>query len=507
MEKNREIIIDKGKYAVWHIWEIAHQEADVVISQTTKNRVMRSREVIEKCIAENNRVYGVNTGFGELQNKLVPHGKLKKLQENLIRSHCVGVGEPFSPEEVRAAMMVRLISLSRGYSGVRLELIEKLAELINKKVIPYVPSQGSVGCSGDLSPLSHIALVLMGDGEVLQEGQRSPAGKVLKKLDIKPILLAEKEGLALNNGTSMMTAIACLNLKRAGDLLKIADIAGALIVEAINGFSDAFDENVHLVRHHRGQQIVASNFRKLLAGSELIDTRKAKDVQDSYSIRCMPQVHGAVRDAYKWCLETVEREINATTDNPLVFPEHDRIISGGNFHGAPIAYSMDLLAIILADLGSISERRTTKILDHKNNNGLPPCLISSQEVGLNSGLMIVQYTAAALVAENKVYAHPASVDSIPTSANQEDHVSFGSIAANKCREVILNLQKILSIELLCAFQALSFARKKMGKGTNTVYDILKTIVPEITEDREFYLDMEKINALVRSNELTDLLEE
>jgi histidine ammonia-lyase len=501
------IIFPDKKITVDDIWEVAKNNAKVFLSEETKLGVKKARGVIEKIISRDKIIYGINTGFGQLKNKIISRDKIKKLQLNLIKSHAVGIGEIYSIEEARAILFVRLLSLAQGYSGVRVELLEKIIEILNKNIIPCIPSQGSVGCSGDLAPLSHMSLVLVGLGQVTFEGKIVPTKKIFRDYNIKPIELLEKEGLALNNGTSVMTAIAALNIRKAENLARVADVSGSMSLEVLMGTLTAFGEDIQKVRPHEGQAIVAKNFKALCKDSEIIKSHKnCNRVQDSYTLRCIPQVHGAVRDAINYCKQKVEIELNSTTDNPLVFSETNEIKSGGNFHGEPIALAMDFLAIAVSELGNISERRTFKLLTPELNEDLPPFLIGSKEVGLNSGLMIIQYTAASLVAENKVYSHPVSVDSIPTSANQEDHVSFGTIAANKCRKIIDNVENILAIELLCASQATEFRKPlKLGKGTRIAYNTIRKNVKKVLEDRELYYDIEILRKLIVSGKLVNKL--
>lgn len=503
------IITSKYRAIIADVADVAKNSAQLALGQGLCVRIKKSRNVIDEAIRSGKAIYGVTTGFGKLKNKFISKDKVCKLQENLIKSHSVGVGEPYNIEEARAILFVRLLSLAQGYSGVRLEVLEKIVELLNKNIIPRIPSQGSVGCSGDLAPLSHMSLVLLGRGEVIYKGKILPTGKIFRKLKIAPIVLREKEGLALNNGTSVMTAVAALNLSRALSLAKAADIVGAITLETAMGTLTAFGDDIQNVRPHNGQKTVAKNFQKLCEKSEIMESHKdCERIQDSYTLRCIPQVHGAVRDAIEYCREKIEIELNSATDNPLIFPESREVKSGGNFHGEPIALSTDFLAIALSELGNISERRTFKLLTPELNEGLPPFLIGSKEIGLNSGLMITQYVAASLVAENKVYAHPVSVDSIPTSANQEDHVSFGTIAANKCRKIIDNLENILAIELLCAAQAAEFRKPlKLGKGTQIVFEVIRKKVRKVKEDRELHKDIEILRNVIARNVLTERLKE
>jgi len=501
-------ISTKKTITVNDVWSVAKDKAKVSIDKSTEEKINASRNLVSQFSQGDKIVYGINTGFGNLQDRKIKKSQIKQLQKNLIRSHSTGVGDYHTETEARAIMFVRLVSLAQGYSGVRLEIVRKLAELLNKRVYPYIPSQGSVGCSGDLAPLSHMALVLIGEGKTVKDdGQIKPSKIILRKLKIKPIKLEEKEGLALNNGTAVMTAIASLNIKRAAYLLKIADIAGAMTLDSLIGVTDAFNKDIQSVRPHQGHLTVIKNFKKLYRNSQVMKLNKREGkVQDAYSLRCIPQVHGAIRDALSHNQSVIETEINSVTDNPLVYPSKHKIISGGNFHGEPIALSMDFLGIALTDLGNISERRVFRILTPGLNEGLPPFLTGSKSAGLNSGLMLVQYTAASLLAENKIYSHPASVDSIPTSADQEDHVSFGTIAANKCRKIIDNLEYILAIELLCACQAADFRKPlSLGKGNQIVYNKIREFVKKTINDREPYEDINKIKELIDNDSLISSL--
>jgi len=452
--------------------------------------------MIEAVIRNKTVVYGVNTGFGNFKNKIISSEDIKTLQKNLIRSHSTGVGELLSPEQSRAIMLVRLNSLAQGYSGVRLEFLEFVCDLLNKGVAPVIPSKGSVGSSGDLAPLSHAGLLLMGEGRAWYENKIFESSEIFKKLKLKPLVFEAKEGLAWNNGTSAMTGISALAFHRAERLLYLADLGCSLTLEAICGVTDAFDHSIHKIRPHNGQGLSAENIRKFVEGSKLVDSQKER-VQDSYTLRCAPQVHGAVRDACQYVKSVIEIELNSVTDNPIVFSDSGKVLSGGNFHGEPMAIAMDTLGIAISELGNISERRTAKLVDPSTNEGLPAFLIDTKKAGLNSGLMITQYTAAALVSENKVLAHPASVDSIPTSANQEDHVSMGTIAARKAFEIIKNVEDVLSIEFLTACQAIDFRDpEKLGKETKKMYRLVRKTVSFISEDRELAPEISKIKNLL-----------
>lgn len=472
------------------VWEVAyHPGVRVVLSKKAKRKIVESRKVVERIVKRREVVYGVTTGFGSFKNKFIEKEHVKELQRNLIRSHSSGVGELLSPEMTRAAMLVRANSLAQGFSGVRQRFLEFLLTLINKNIIPIVPSQGSVGSSGDLAPLSHIGLAMMGEGEVWYKGKRVKTAEVFKKEKLAPPGFLEKEGLAFNNGTSVMTGIAALALRKAEKLVEIADMGTALTLEAVCGITNAFNPRVHAVRPHPGQAVTAKNIRKYVTGSKLVNSMKER-VQDSYSLRCAPQVHGAIRDAVAYVKSVVECELNSVTDNPLIFTKPDHAISGGNFHGEPIAIAMDTLGIALAELADISERRTAKLIDPSTNAGLPIFLIDGEKAGLHSGLMIPQYVAASLVSENKVLAHPASVDSIPTSVNQEDHVSMGTIAARKAWKIIENTENVLAIEYLNAAQAIAFrGPSKLGERTASVYKTVRKYVKPLREDRVLAKDI------------------
>jgi histidine ammonia-lyase len=499
-----QVQINGDTLTIEDVVKVAYNKAKVVIPEKVKARVKDCREFLEKLLEEGEVIYGVNTGFGALSDAKISRRELKQLQTNLIRSHSAGVGKPLSTEVVRATMLLRANTLAKGYSGIRLETLETLIEMLNKGVHPIIPEKGSVGASGDLAPLSHMVLVLMGEGEAEYKGKIMNGKQAMKKAGIKPIQLDFKEGIALNNGTQIMTAIAALTVHRAKNLIKTAEIAAALTMEALLGVSDALDEKIHNVRPHAGQAATAKNIRELIAGSKLVQTGKEAMAKigrphDPYSLRCTPQILGAARDAVAYAKKIVEVEINSATDNPLIFPEAGVCLSGGNFHGQPIALAMDTLAIALTFIGNLSERRITRLLDEKLNNGLPAFLIPPQaKRGLNSGMMTAQYTAAALASENKVLAHPACADSIPTSANFEDFVSMGTTAAQKAMQILENTEYITAIELLCAAQAIEYrGPEKLGKGTKKAYMKVREAVPPIKEDRPSNPDIEKLKALVK----------
>jgi histidine ammonia-lyase len=447
-------------------------------------------------------VYGLATGFGLLENVSISKDQTEQLQVNLIRGHAVGVGNPLSEEAVRAALLIRINMLAKGFSGFRLITVQKLIEMLNKNIYPYVPEKGSVGASGDLSPLSHIMLVLMGEGEVFYKGKRVDAASCLKELDFEPLQLVSKEGLTLNNGTTVLTTIAVLTIDGARALIKSAQITAAATFEALEACSSPFEDCVHQVRPHAGQISCAANVRNLLQGSALVNSQRGK-IQDCYSIRCFAQVMGASVDAYNYVKKVVETEINSATDNPLIFD--GKAYSSGNFHGQPIALAMDFLGTALAEIADISERRSARLLDPKLNGGLPAFLVKGS--GLNSGFMITQYTAAALVSENKVLAHPACVDSIPTSANQEDHVSMRPISSRKCAEILNNATAVVAIELYLAMQALDFRELKPGAAIQLAKEFVRKSVCFVEDDRILYKDMHLLIDMIKRSVLVDVVEQ
>ncbi len=492
--------LDGNSLSLNDVLTVSRGLASVSISPTARKKMARSRVWVEKAVSEHTVVYGVTTGFGAFQSVSIPPGKLKELQRNLILSHCVGVGEPFPDEVVRAMMLLRANALTKGYSGIRISTVELLLTILNKGVLPVVPSQGSVGASGDLAPLSHMAALLLGEGKARFKGKVMSGRAALRAAGVKPVELAAKEGLALNNGTQAMTAVGVLALLDAEILAGTADLVAAMTLEAVKGKSTPFAAEVHQTRPHTGQSVSAGIIRQAIKGSSLVDALDADTdgkVQDSYAIRCVPQVHGATRDALAYVRRVLETEINSATDNPLIFPDDDRALSGGNFHGEPVALVMDFLALAAAELGNISERRTAKLLDKHHNAGLPAFLAANG--GIQSGLMMVQYTAAALVSENKVLIHPASGDSIPTSANQEDHVSMGTIAARQAAMVVL------AIEVLVAATALRLRGGKPGKGTRAALRVLETLIKPSMKDRVLTEEIAGIAELIRAGELERLV--
>ncbi|MEJ2185158.1 MAG: histidine ammonia-lyase [Gemmatimonadota bacterium] len=469
---------------------------EVRLAESARPRVQAARDVVETAVAEGRVVYGLTTGFGALSDVVIPPDRIQELQHNLLRSHAAGVGEPLSEAETRAIVLLRANVLALGHSGVRPVVIERLLALLNRRVHPVIPELGSVGASGDLAPLSHLALVLLGEGEAVYEGERMAGGAALERAGIDPLVLEAKEGLALNNGTQVQTGIGALALLAAERAVDTAEVAGAMSLEGLRGTPDAFDEAIQQARPQPGQLRSAARLRGLLADSEIRESHRHHDprVQDAYSLRCMPQVHGAARQALAYVRQVLEVEANSATDNPLIFPD-GRILSGGNFHGQPVAQVLDLLAIACADLASISERRLARLVDPALSQ-LPAFL--TPEPGISSGFMLAQIVAASLVSEAKLRAQPASVDSIPTDANKEDHVSMGAAAALKAREVVHLLETVLALELLAGAQALEFLRPlRPGVGVGRAYGLVRDAVPALEQDREMAPDIRRVEALVR----------
>ncbi len=465
----------------------------VFISDEAVKRMEATRKVVESIIEKGEPVYGVNTGVGRLAEISIDRNELEQLQVNIVRSHAVGVGEPLSREIVRAAMALRAHTLAQGLSGVRPIVAQKLTELLNADVLPVVPSRGSVGASGDLAPLAHIALTLIGEGEAIYRGQRLPSFFALKLAGIEPLRLQAKEGLALINGTQASTAVLAVALARSESLLIAADAVAAMTFEALEGVAEQFITEIAVVRPHNGARTVIQRFQKLIEGSQLTGGPK-KRVQDAYSLRCIPQVHGAVNDTVDYVRDILEIEMNSVTDNPLVFPD-GRVVSNGNFHGQPVAFVADLLATSMASLGSISERRTFRLLDPELS-GLPAFL--TEHSGLNSGMMMLQVTQAALVSENKSLAHPASVDSIPTSADQEDFVSMSMTAALKALQVVENVEKVLAIELIAALQALQLRGvEKTSPKIKKLHELARKSIPKLEADRIMQNDLANAIEFVR----------
>ena len=480
------------------IAQVAYGQTSIEVASSAHARIQASRKVIEEIVAKNGVVYGVSTGFGKLADVHIPTDELRQLQLNLVRSHACGVGRPLSIPEVRAMMLLRANVLVLGFSGIRLEVIELLCELVNRGVTPFIPEKGSVGASGDLAPLAHLSLTLIGEGEAFFDGSLLPSADALKKAGLRPVVLEAKEGLALLNGTQAMHAVGGLALFRAQRLARVADVAGAMSLEALKGTPTAFDGRIHQARPHPGQQAVAEHLRHLLRDSEIRQSHLADDprVQDAYSLRCMPQVHGAVRGALNHCENVLEIESASATDNPLVFAETGDVLSGGNFHGAPLALALDYAAIALTDLMSISERRTDRLVNPDSSEGLPPFL--TPHAGTHSGFMILHVASVALLNEAKVLAHPASVDNLPTSGGKEDHVSMGMTAALKLRTIVENAEHVLAIELLAAAEGIEFRRPlKGGVGVEQAFERVRSISEAVDADRSMAPDIARVATAIR----------
>lgn len=491
------VVLTGATLTLEQIRQVCYLDEVVTISPDSMKKVAESREAVEKIVADKRTIYGINTGFGKFSDVIINEQDVNALQLNLIRSHACGVGEPFPEVVSRAMVLLRLNALIKGFSGIRPVIAERLKELLNLQIHPVVPQQGSLGASGDLAPLSHLALVLLGEGKVFYEGRVCATEEAYNKEGLEPIVLQAKEGLALINGTQAMTAMGVVNWIEANDLANQSEWIAALTMEGLEGVIDAYHPAIHEARGYQQQMDVAERMRNLLAGSNLTTRQGEKRVQDAYSLRCIPQVHGASWQALDYVKEKLEIEMNAATDNPLIFDGGETVISGGNFHGQPIAIAMDFMKIAVAEFASISERRIERLVNPQLND-LPPFL--SPQPGLQSGAMIMQYSAASLVSENKTLAHPASVDSIPSSANQEDHVSMGTIAARHAHSIIQNVRRVLAIECICALQAVQYRGiEKMAPKTRSFYEEARKIVPFITEDRIFSEDIERLAEWLKKN--------
>ncbi len=484
---------------------VAREKTKVGLDPDVLRKVKRSRSIVEKAVSEKKVVYGITTGFGKLAETFIPADKNQELQKNLLLSHAVGVGDPLPEEVVRGMLFLRLHSLAKGFSGIRPVVLDYLIRFLNENCLPVVPSQGSVGSSGDLAPLAHLSLPLIGYGEVLLKGRRLPSAEALKLIGLEPLVLGAKEGLGLINGTQVMSTLGSLAVYDIETFFAASLAAAAMTLEATLS-SDAFlSKKIHQIRPHEGQLFVSEKMRQLVEGSSLILSHKNSlhRVQDAYSIRCIPQVHGAVWDALRYVKQVLEVEINSVTDNPLVFSDDETVVSGGNFHGHPVALALDFLKIAVTSLSNISERRIERLVNPALSGGLPAFL--TKYSGLCSGMMILQYTAASLVSENKGLSHPASVDSIPTSANQEDYNSMGTTAARQLVKIAANTLQVIGIELLCSAQGLEFRRPlKFGAGVEKAYRKIRDKIPALEQDREMKSDLEKVVLLIRSGELSIL---
>ena len=500
----KKLVLDGESLTLESLATVLDPATQIRVASACRKNVQKSREVIDKAVRDKKQVYGITTGFGALSDVVISREKGRQLQKNILMSHAAGVGNPFPDEIVRLILALMINSKAKGYSGLRWTTLQTLVELFNRGVIPQIPEKGSVGASGDLAPLAHLSLVLIGRGKARFKRRLMSGAGALRRAEIDPVTLAEGEGLALVNGTQVMTAIGAWTLHKAAKLAKLADVSASMSLEVLLGTNTQFHKKIHRVRPHKGQIQSAANMRLITDDSEIITSHKdCNRIQDAYSLRCSPQVHGASRDTIQFARQTIETEINSATENPLVFPD-GQILSGGNFHGQPIALALDHLAVALAELANISERRIERMVN-PDLSGLPSFLI--KEGGLNSGFMIAQYTAAALVSENKVLAHPASVDSIPTSANKEDHVSMGTIAARKAREILGNLKHVIAIELLCAAQGLDLLTNlKPGKGTLMAYKVLRRHVSHMKKDRELSPDIETVAGIIDNGEILSAVE-
>jgi len=499
------IEVDGNNLTIEDVVQVARFNEPCLLAKSAIERIQKSRQIIETAVDEGKTVYGVNTGFGDLASISIGREDLGRLQVNLIRSHSVGVGDPFPDEIVRGMMLLRANSLAKGYSGVRLEVVDTLLDMLNKHVTPIVPEQGSVGSSGDLAPLAHMVLVMIGEGKARYRGKTIDGESAMKSAGIETLTLEAKEGVALINGTQPMTSLGVITIFDALDLVRDAIIASALSLEALRGTRVAFDARIHSIRPHEGQMDIAKALKHILDDSEINQSHaNCGKVQDAYSLRCIPQVLGASLDTMRYVRSVLEIEINSVTDNPLVFSDEGEVISGGNFHGQPIALVMDFLGIALSEIANISERRINRLVN-PHLSGLPAFLID--ESGLESGMMIAQYTAAALVSENKILAHPASVDSIPTSADQEDHVSMGTIAARKARQILGNVRNVIAIEYMCAAQGIDLLSPlKPSVPLIEAHSTIRQVVEKLVDDRVLQVDVEKIRELVNSGEIISAVE-
>jgi len=496
----QKIVIDGSTLSLEDLVKVCRNKYSVELSEESQINILASRKKVDEFIESGKTIYGITTGFGKFSDVNITKNDSILLQKNLIITHAVGAGSTLDTEIVRGIILLRVNALAKGYSGIRLSTINTLVEMLNKGVHPLIPEKGSLGASGDLAPLSHMVLPLIGLGKAEYKGTVMTGSEAMKRAGIKMVELVAKEGLALINGTQVMTAIGALTIYDGLQLSEMADMAAALTFEALNGITTALDPRVHEVRPHQGQIDTAKNMLNLLKGSKMTTVQGELRVQDAYSLRCVPQVHGASKDALRYITEKILIEMNSVTDNPIIFEETG--ISGGNFHGQPMALSFDFMAIALAELANISERRIERLVN-PSLSALPAFLV--EKGGLNSGFMIVQYSAAALVSENKILSHPASVDSIPSSANQEDHVSMGTIGARKAREVMKNLRRVLAMELMCACQAIDLrGKKQLGKGTEKAYKIIRDKVPKLIDDRELYEDINQCENLIIDGAFTDI---
>jgi histidine ammonia-lyase len=501
----KEIFLGSDGMSLDDLVAIAREGYKVRLTKKSEERIINTRKMIEMWVKEERVIYGVTTGFGALSDVTISRKDTQSLQQNILMSHAAGVGDLLDNETVRAVMALRIKDLARGHSGICLETVSHIIALLNRGICPVVPEKGSVGASGDLAPLAHLCLVLIGKGEAFYEGQRLSGIEALQKCGLNPLTLKAGEGLALVNGTQVMTAIGGLSIYDAIKLSKMTDISAAMSLEVLMGSKTEFDKRIHQVRPHPGQAAAADNMDRITRDSEIISSHKdCSRIQDAYTLRCSPQVHGASKDAIMYAKKVIETEMNSSTNNPLIFSESQEFLLGGNFHGQPVALALDFLCMAISELANISERRIERLVNPQLS-GLPAFLVS--DGGLNSGFMLAQYTAASLVSENKVLSHPACVDSIPTSANKEDHVSMGTISARKLREIVRNTEYVIAIELLCGAQAMDlFTNMKPGEGTLIAYNIIRNEIPHLEKDRIISKDIETMVRLMRSGTILEKIE-
>lgn len=500
----KKIILNGSSLTIDDVVNVARFGWAVELDSEAEVNAQKSRDLVDKYVNEGKVVYGITTGFGKFSDVVITAEDTKKLQRNLIISHACGVGEPLDIEISRGIMLLRANALIKGYSGARISTIKTLVNMLNAGVTPVIYEKGSLGASGDLAPLSHMVLVMIGEGEAFYKGERISGKAAMDAAGIEIIELVAKEGLALINGTQVMTSVGTLAVYDAMNLLKAQDIIASMTVEGLRGITDAYYHRVHEVRPQVGQLKTAKNMLRILEGSELTTKQGELRVQDAYTLRCIPQIHGASKDAVDYVKRVIEIEINSATDNPIILSDEDRVISGGNFHGQPVALAMDFLGIAVSEVANVSERRIERLVNYQLND-LPAFL--TKKGGLNSGFMIAQYSAAALVSENKILAHPASVDSIPSSANQEDHVSMGTIGARKARSIIYNVSRVLGIEYLAAAQAISLrGEAKLGRGTDPAFKLIRESITPLEEDRIMYVDINKASEMITSGRLVECVE-
>ncbi len=496
-----ELVLTGNDLTVENVVEVALNQRKISLSAEAKDKIIASNNLVKEIANSGQAVYGISTGFGELSKVYIGKDKNEILQRNLILSHACAVGDPFSAEAVRAIMLLRLNTLCKGFSGVSPAVTDLLQEMLNRNVVPLIPEQGSLGASGDLANLAHMALVLIGEGQAFWQGELLSGEEALARSGLQPVVLSGKDGLAIINGTQIMAGLGSLALYEAKNLYLAANLASALSFEALHGITAAYDPRIHELRPHQGQIETAKLMLNALSGSQYVNSRPG-DVQDPYTLRCIPQVHGAVRDALSYVEQVLEIEINSVTDNPIVFSATGEVISSGNFHGEPLALALDFLGITISELANISERRIERLVNPQLNYGLPAFLIV--DGGVNSGLMIPQYVAASIVSENKVLAHPASVDSIPSSANKEDHVSMGAVAARKAGKIIENVRKVIAIEMMTAAQALDVQpRQKLGRSTAVLYEKVRSVVPVLSQDRILATDIMAVDEMLTQQDFYD----